>query len=476
MKTIKILVLSLIVLLSSTSCEKFTSGFYKDPNGLTYTVAEQELTGTMLENQFFHKADGLRLAMMWMNQATGANRQYQSLDDWNNANGKDFNGPWNEVYLTMTHADIVIKMANQDGNEKLSGLGKLYKAWAGGEAASLWGDVPFSQLNDFDQYPDPVYDSQSSVFDQVQTLLDEAIIDLNSGIGSIPADRDIYFRGDVGKWIKIAHALKARFYLHSKQFPEALAEALLGPSSIEDDLYARFESHDDTPWGKWNPTKQFMEVRSGDMDASKAFANKKLLNGYRNNAKTTDLRKAYYYGGNGLNTAYLGNKQGAFFGDMPMVTYGEMLLIATEAKLRDNSNANRMADALVYYNTYRDLLSNNNYAGGYNTGNFSAYDVTDFDQGGLENQDNIDPVKAFMREVFEERYVFFIGDYESYIDFARSFTDPDVPSYLKLRYDDNGDPLYSGQPLRFIYAKSDEDANDNFPGTVDISVPLPVYQ
>jgi len=143
MKTIKILILTSVLLLTSVSCKKFVEDYYKDPNGITNTVVEQEMTAMMLENQFFHKADGLRMTMMWMNQATGADRQYLSLDDWNNATGDDFNGPWNEVYLTASHADILIKMADKDGNIVLRGLGKLYKAWAGGQAASLWGECLF---------------------------------------------------------------------------------------------------------------------------------------------------------------------------------------------------------------------------------------------------------------------------------------------------------------------------------------------
>jgi len=475
MKTYNKLILFLAIIGLFSSCQKFVEGYEKDPTGITFTVAEQELTAVMLENQFFHKADGMRLAMMWLNQATGKDRQYKSLDNWNNASGADFNGPWNEVYLTMAHADIVENLADADGNIILRGMGKLYKAWAGGEAASLWGDVPFSQLNDYDNYPDPAYDTQAHVFEQVQDLLDEAIADLNSGVGKINENRDFYFEGKTYKWVKIAHGLKARFYLHQKQYAEALNEALQGPSDLSDDLFAKFDSNEDAPFSKWNPTKVFNLLRSGYLDASEAFANKRLLNGSsgRNNTKTTDNRKSYNYSGNALNDASVANGTGKFFGDMPMVTYGEMLLIATEAELRKHPDATGMANALTHYNTYRALLTSGAYSGGYGTGNFDPYDAADFDAGGIENQDNIDPVQAFFREIFEERYIFFIGDYESFIDFSRSFNDSMVPQYMKLRFDlQTGDILYSGQPLRFVYPQTEKDANANFPGMININEPL----
>lgn len=484
MKTYNKLIILLIVFGLFSSCKKIVDGYQKDPNGIEFSTIEQELTATLLENQFFQKGDGMRLAMMWLNQATGAARQYASLDNWNNASGSDFNNSWNAGYLTIAHAELVIKQSDEIGNIKMRGLGKLLKAWAGGQIASLWGDVPFSQVNDFDQYPDPKYDTQQEVFDQVQALLDEAIADLSSNDGKIDSSRDIYFEGSTSKWKKIAHGLKAKFYLHTKQYSEALAEAAQGPSSVSDDLYAQYDSSYDTPYSKWNPTKQFLESRSGDFDASESFPVKKLLkyHGLRYNSKTTDNRIAYNYSGDELNASGTPDKTGKFYGNMPMVTYGEMLLIQTEAELRLSPDATGIANALTHYNTYRALLTSGEYSGGNGTGTFDAYDPADFDAGGIENNDNIDPVKAFFREIFEERYVFFIGDYEAYVDFARSFYDPMVPQYLELHYDTDpdsanfGQQLYSGQPLRFIYPEVEENANDNFPGTVDINEALPLYQ
>ncbi len=475
MKNNKIFILFIGLLLFTTSCEKFVEDYYKDPNGIDFTVPEQEMTAVLLQNQFFQKADGLRLVMMWMNQATGADRQFLSLDDWNNATPSDFNSPWNEVYLVMSHADILIQMTNENENTQLRGLGKLFKAWAGGEAASLWGDVPFSQLNSFDEYPDPVYDTQAHVFEQVQDMLDEAIADLSSPDGKIDSGRDIYFEGTTYSWIKIAHGLKARFYLHSEDYDLALQHALQGPQNVDDDLYAIYDSDDDTPFTKWNPMKQFNEMRSGYLKAKEAFPNLNHNNIFqlRENTKTTDIRRAYNYAGKGLNDQKTQDGTGKFFGNMPMVTYAEMLLIATEAELRLNPDATGIANALTHYNNYRSLLAAGEYMGGYTDPDmkYEPYVSTDFDAGGMENQDNIDPVKAFFREIFEERYIFFIGDYESFIDFSRSFNDPLVPAYMKLHYDSNG-PLYSGQPLRFIYPQNEKDANDNFPGMIDINTSL----
>jgi len=458
-----IYIFSLALIFSSISCKKYVDDYYVDPNGILETVPEQEMLGMMLQNQFFNKADGLRLAMMWMNQATGADRQYKTLDNWNNASGADFDGAWNEAYRTASHADLLEQLANDNANIPTRGIARLYKAWSVGMAASLWGDVPYSQINDID-YPNPIFERQAAVLDSVQALLDRAITDL-SGTG-ISAEKDIYFDGQAYKWAKIAHGLKARFYLHKKDYPNALTEALQGPQSPDDDLMALYDSADDQPYGKYNPMYQLIVIaRSGDYDASDAYAI--TLLGTRNNTKTNDeSRKEYNYGGDSPNTAIGATGTGKFYGNMPMVTYGEMLLIATEATLRDNTKS--IDDALVYYNQYRDLLATGYDTGGYPGAQYDPYVATDFDAGGMENGDSINPRKAFFREIFEERYLFFIGDYEAFIDHARSFNDPDVPQYMELQDYDN-------QPLRFVYPQVEEDANPNFPGHVDINVPLPLY-
>ncbi len=477
----KYILIGLSILLINISCTSYVEDYFIQPNGIEETTSAQQLLAVELSNQFFHKADGLRLAMMWMNQAKGAKRQYQTLDDWNNASGSDFDGPWNEVYLTITRADDLIEMAEAEDNAPLKGVGQIFKAWGGGEAASLWGDVPFSQVNKPVQYPDPVYENQSVVFDEVQSLLDDAINNLSTSgfIFNQNADKikDIYFKGQSQKWIKIAHALKARFYLHAKDYTNALSEAMLGPSSLDDDLFAKFSSDtENDAWGEFNPTAQFYIQRSGDMNAENVYA--LSLFSSRGNSKTNDSgRKNYNYSSNDLNISFSGSKAGKFFGEMPLVTYGEMLLIATECKLRENGNPNAISDALTYYNTYRALLRNGQYMGGYAPQTYNDYDVADFEPGGMENTNgSLTAKEAFLKEIFEERYLYFIGDYESFIDFARSFNDNDVPAYMELRTDDNGNPKYENQPLRFIYPQVDEDANDNFPGRISIETPLPIYQ
>lgn len=77
------------------------------------------------------------------------------------------------------------------------------------EATMLWGDIPFTESwNGTIKYPK--FDSQESVLNGVLSLLDEAlqVMDLNDA--NAIDEYDIYYKGDMNKWMTLAKSLKFR--------------------------------------------------------------------------------------------------------------------------------------------------------------------------------------------------------------------------------------------------------------------------
>ena len=105
-----------------------------------------------------------------------------------------------------------------------------------GMAASLWGDIPYSEAADPD-ITSPKLDDQAAVYDAVQGLLDDAVADLSAGTGAGPGAVDMNFAGDAARWIAVAHTLKARYHMHwaevngSASYQSALSEAQQGIAS-----------------------------------------------------------------------------------------------------------------------------------------------------------------------------------------------------------------------------------------------------
>lgn len=453
---------------SMFSCQNFVEDLNDDPNRPLSSDAVNTLQGVLLANQFWLNGDATRIAMIWMNQATGSDRQYIALNNWNNITASDFNTAWGFAYASViTNSRIASKQALEGNNRVLQGVYQVLEAHAAGTAASLWGDVPFTEVNT--GVENPAYEPQADVYTKVQTLLDNAITNLSSGTGQIPSAKDIAFQADAAKWIKLAHALKARFYLHVKNYAMALTEANLGMSTAADD----YKGHFGTTYGSnMNPFYSFMVFdREGYMDAQNAYG-QDLLNPsnskYRGNSKTNETaRFNFSYSSNSPNTSS-SPAEGKFSRSitMPLVTLGEMQLIIAETQARLNG----LSAGVTAYNTYRQNLNtgysigrNNN---GYGTAPFSyqPYVDADFQNGGLENADNITPVNAFLREIYQERYVYFIGHFESFTDFGRTNNIAEIE--LKSGF--------NGSPQRLLYPQSEINSNTSLTSVPPVTEPTPV--
>lgn len=114
----------------------------------------------------------------------------------------------------------------------MRGIATVTEALAAGTLTALFGDIPFSQAAQPEKYPNPAFDPQPQVYAAIQQMLGEAIEDLQSGVGVLePSNADIFFGSDPDrweKWAKIAHTLRARYYLHTGDYAQALQHAQMG--------------------------------------------------------------------------------------------------------------------------------------------------------------------------------------------------------------------------------------------------------
>jgi hypothetical protein len=457
------------------SCTDYVSETNVDPDLITESDAKNLFQGVLLANQFFQTSSNTRDVMIWLNQANGENRQYVSLNDWNLSTASTFDDSWNQAYVNcITNAKITAEKATKELNPRLVGAAQVIEAHCMGTITSLWGDAPYSQIDITGKNLTPKYDSQTAIYTSLQALLDKAIVNLSATSGKgIPADKDLYYSGSAAKWLKLAYSLKARYYLHVKDYTKAKQNALLGIDNADDDFKAQFGNG----YGQsFNPFYSFIIYDRDDYMSGDGYAYD-ILNSnsplYRGNSKTNEAsRFAFCYidwSGYGYFEKML-NADGGDWGDgtngkfgsdspMPMVTYGEMLLIIAEADARASFSA-----GLSSYNTYRALLNTGYSIGiensGYGSGTFaySAYDAADFSAGGMENKTGtaLTQQNALIREIFEEKYIYLMGSYESFTDFRRS----NNAAQIQLKAGK------AGTPQRFLYPQVEINANPNTPSPV----------
>lgn len=120
---------------------------------------------------------------------------------------------WRDVYWSL--GQNLIDMMNKAQAEQrwdLLGVGYVLKAWGWQVLTDLHGELPIKEA--FDQARSSFdYDSQEFAYQEVQRLLDSAIVNLQKSGGAVDqsylAKGDAIYNGDRTKWLKFAYGLLA---------------------------------------------------------------------------------------------------------------------------------------------------------------------------------------------------------------------------------------------------------------------------
>jgi len=311
------------------------------PTAPTTATSTQRLVATQSKLWQMVNGDLARITSMFVQSMAGVGNQYQVYDKYSidaGTNG-DFTTPYGGAGL------IDLKRIEADsraaGDKTMLGISLVMKAWLLSVTADIWGDAPYTEAAQPDQFPTPKYDPQQVVYDSLQNALSDAITNLTAGTGAGPSAAELVYKGDRAKWTALAHTLKARLYLHVAEkdptaYAKALAEANQGISSNAGD-YVTVQT---STAGEQNDWYQFQVVgsRTSYMRAGAFGVN--LL------TSTSDPRLNELYQkstsaptvvgatpGQSLTSA-MGNVSAKRLADtygQPLVTYNENLLIKAEA-------------------------------------------------------------------------------------------------------------------------------------------------
>ena len=436
MKKVFLYIVTTIIVFSACEKVEFTT---EDPNSFEDATATLMINAPLLANAVVIEGELARTGSIWAGQLTGADRQYISLNRYI-VTSADFNTIWGILYAEgVTQSRILQKKAIEENNDILEGIAMIVEANLVIQAAALWGDVPFSEVGDVNQYPQPKYDAQKDVYNALLTLLDNAIIKVGNATG------ESYGSETIGEdtratmqWSEVAHSLKARIYLHLGDYSNALTSADNGISSSSGDW---FFYHQNISNGARNIYYRFCATKKkGYMDASDAHMRTLMQN-------RSDARSNYYYSGS--KPDYTSN--GIFYRDVdfPVITYYETELIKAEAELLANTNAANALQALNNVRAYWDTRMG--------AGSFPAYNAADFANNA-----------ALLREILTEKYISCYGQIEAFNDMRR--TDNYIGIPLKA------DAPTQKMPERFIYPQTEINSNSNVPNIQDVFTPTSVNE
>jgi starch-binding outer membrane protein, SusD/RagB family len=453
MKNIKQFLFLATLGLAVGGCNKLVNGYDINPNLPLDAPADQQLTAVELSEGFFMSGEIPRLTGIWTDYFTGADRQYAGLELYNTAAG-DYDNAWGTAYTTtLAQARIVGTKAQAVNNLLLLGISQVLESQIIGTTTDLWGDVPYSEALKEDS--PGKFDPQASVYAAIQTLLTQAISNLPKN-GVSPGARDLFYGGSSAKWIAAAHSLKARYFLHTKNYVQAAAEARLGIASAAGDMLMPYNAT--TVNGKdANPYYDFItSSRYGYLSAESTGSNPGAgtyayqLYTTRANAKTDDSKRRDYFFTTKSNIYSVDPNvvDGAFKSNAkaPMVTYFETQAILAESLARTGD----APGALVTLNSLRSYD-----AASYASGRYTAYVTGDFATGGLLNTATGQTSdQALLKEILTEKYLGMVGQIESFNDLRRTSNLIGIPKKNASSAD---------FPQRLLYPQSEVNTNPNVP-------------
>ena len=471
------LISGIITLFLVLSCDSSFEELNNNPNSITTDEVIPPtllIKGTMLADIAINQSHLQRIAGMWTGQYRGEISLYLGIYNYD-ISSSESNSAWTYLYNGMLkqfseiNKYYAINGTDTEG-QLIIGICKVLEANAVGTATSIWGDIPYSEAVN-PAISDPVFDRQSSIYNALQTKLDEAIVLLSNPTTKNTLSEDIFFGGNKDKWKKTAYTLKARYYLDTRQYALAYAAALNGISDYAGTM--KFTPPSTGLTGAENLLYRFMiGTRVGYLSVNNTFC-RNLLDTQTNfptisrrNAKTNEqARRNHLNAGSitGTGTTTIINGE---FKPMDLVTYQENLLILAETGTRTVN----FTEGLLQLNKVRTFLASADSfdkRAATDVKLYTAYVASDFANGGMENLDNINSTKALLREIIEERYVTGFGTFMPWND-ARRLRKNEYDIAVKIPLNNTTVTLH---PERFLISQDEINTNSNAPTGNSIFTP-----
>ena len=120
---------------------------------------------------------------------------------------------WDNTYLTLTDIETLIAQGTDDGAMAYVGIAQMEKAFLMACAVDIWGDVPYTESNKLvDGIVSPKFDDQQEIYASILELIETAKTNMGSTKGTMPGSDDLFYEGDMDKWIRFANTFKFKLY------------------------------------------------------------------------------------------------------------------------------------------------------------------------------------------------------------------------------------------------------------------------
>jgi hypothetical protein len=248
--------------LMMTSCKKELERINKNPNATEIAQIDYLLTAATKNatDEYWGITRSSNPTSLFVQH--WAMIQYTDPDRYIFTNNS-FQELWTVGYSTIENLDQIIKLSEEQQNPNYKGVALVLRSWVFTLLTDNFGDIPYSQSMQIDQYLTPAYDHQKEVYEGLLADLKEAQAALDPSGKAIAGD--VIYSGDISSWKKFANSLRLRIALRiADQEPDVSKQVLAdiqteGGSFIDDNNVIAQLVYYNSP--NQNPISNYFDTR-----------------------------------------------------------------------------------------------------------------------------------------------------------------------------------------------------------------------
>lgn len=229
------LFLSGALLISAVSCKKALDETNVNPNASENAQPDYLLTAAIktTSDTYWGTTNNMNSSLLFVQH--WAKIQYTDPDRYIFAN-TDFQELWSVSYAKgIVNLNQIIKLADAQANTNYKGVALVLRSWVFTLLTDAYGDVPYSQAANIDQYLLPKYDKQRDVYLGVLADLATAQTALNASGKAIAGD--VIYANNITSWKKFANSLRLRIALRIADREPELARQTIAAIQAEGSGY-----------------------------------------------------------------------------------------------------------------------------------------------------------------------------------------------------------------------------------------------
>jgi hypothetical protein len=368
--------------LFTVSCKKDLEKINKNPNAAENAQPDYLLTAAIKNtaDSYWGTTNTMNSSLLFVQH--WAKIQYTEEDRYIFSNSS-FQDLWNTGYSrSLTNLNRIIEQGDKLNQPNYKGAALVLRSWVFLLLTDAYGDIPYKQAGNINEYVTPEYDSQKDVYLGLLDDLKTAASILDPSGKAIAGD--ILYNGNIDRWKKFANSLRLRIALRiADREPQKAGSVITELLAVADPFISSNTENAQLVYltsPQQNPVNALFETRD-DYRVSKSVVDRLLqLNDPRlpvYASKTQATTPQEYVGvPNGLSNGDASNlgfaktsKPGTYFlaAQAPAVilTYAEVLFNRAEAAARGFSTENAadlyiqaIKASLKQYNIADDAVNN----------------------------------------------------------------------------------------------------------------------